>query len=658
MGGRRKTTKKGSKKSPKKRTPSKKIEDHESDTSDNNEDVTDSEEDVKMDRDEEEEEEEENIEEEEEEEEEETTTTTTTNNNNKSTDNIKGVIFSGLSLAIDCMTSFIGQNFYLLSGKEWVDSPEQVETEILRSVKVDYIPEKYLSSFQSGDRSTWEIPLVHMVLMVITHLLQQKYQAMPLFSQQMKLSKLAVQLYTDYVLGSVSTTDTDKVDGEIEELLALLASFGVATQATDAIRNNKCSQSAISTEKEAVEMRKLIKELIEEEKYTEAAKTAGEGIALYGLSVDSLAKFYFYRAYSKELQRAADKSTSQTEREDILLDLSRMRSIKPGWKYCSLLLSIVQSNDGKHQDAKKSINACLKLDPTSKLAKKNKKIITTQFKLNKENNKDKSTTKTRRSRKSTASATTENEVDAEQQLQLAIANGEQQLRQQPREPQFRFKHLPGVAIENAGDLNNLKNILSSKERQLYVTTFRRESGAHLESGVYPPGVSDADQFDISKLFTDMYNRQATRVVLVERPIKYTDTGNIHAIVIDFYGGFIELIMNGGGLDSQDAVDELFSVGMRLTVINGKTIDTTNGKRILQNDTMNRLLRHEPIKFSYCSYCFKHTSKMLRCSQCKSSYYCSKECQNADNKLLQHSLICKQPKSLTLTGPSPKTKSKK
>ena len=41
---------------------------------------------------------------------------------------------------------------------------------------------------------------------------------------------------------------------------------------------------------------------------------------------------------------------------------------------------------------------------------------------------------------------------------------------------------------------------------------------------------------------------------------------------------------------------------------------------------------------YCRRCFKPNSRMY-CSKCKMAYYCSKECQEEDWKLLNHNLVC-------------------
>ena len=44
--------------------------------------------------------------------------------------------------------------------------------------------------------------------------------------------------------------------------------------------------------------------------------------------------------------------------------------------------------------------------------------------------------------------------------------------------------------------------------------------------------------------------------------------------------------------------------------------------------------------SYCAFCYDSDKKLMACGRCKTSHYCSKECQLSHRKI-GHKLVCKK-----------------
>ncbi|EFA79788.1 hypothetical protein PPL_06607 [Heterostelium album PN500] len=281
----------------------------------------------------------------------------------------KSVIIAGLSVSRNYMSSMFGRYYFVLSGGNvWCDTPDSiVKLKSLIPINLNDLPKVYQSALLSGDRSTWEIPVFSFLLQPIC----QKLGGQKLISSDIQFISGITDLFNHYT-SSGAVFDSTELNDDFDDLTKLLLSVGSNKQEIQSLLSLNIEQNKHSEKKSSI-LKKNIKEQIKSHNYLEAIKLANEGTNIYGLSVDTLAKFYFYAGYSQEMQRL--KTNSKSARDDILLNLSRMKSIKPNWKCTIFMTAVILHNDEKLEEARKTIEMCLSMSPEFKLAKDRYEMI-------------------------------------------------------------------------------------------------------------------------------------------------------------------------------------------------------------------------------------------------------------------------------------------
>ncbi|EFA85736.1 hypothetical protein PPL_00966 [Heterostelium album PN500] len=229
------------------------------------------------------------------------------------------------------------------------------------------IPQKYHISLNSGDRSSWESPLLHHVFELLISSLKSKQQQQldDTAEQSLEFSSLVSSLYNHYITKS-TVTSSDEFEDDIKEFLETLSSIGVPSDVIECIRLSKSITN--STDSLANELLNKAKQSIRKHDYVKAVEFCNQGIAVTGLSIESQPKLYFYRGYANEMYRL-QSGPSAVSKEVILLDLSRTSAIKPKWKCTLFLMALIYFHDDKFEEAKATAEACLVLDTQYKKAK-------------------------------------------------------------------------------------------------------------------------------------------------------------------------------------------------------------------------------------------------------------------------------------------------
>ncbi|EFA85735.1 hypothetical protein PPL_00965 [Heterostelium album PN500] len=303
-----------------------------------------------------------------------TTTTTTTNTStkttNKNTNNSKNqIMINGLTVARRYQSDILAKYYTMLTGNQWNDTPEfatQLKS-LLPNLKMKDIPQKYHISLNSGDRSSWESPLLHHVFELLISSLKSKQQQQldETIEQSLEFSSLVSSLYNHYIINP-TVTNSDEFEDDIKEFLETLSSIGVPSDVIECIRlSTPITNSTDSQAKELISKTKLS---IGKHDYVKAVEFCNQGIAVTGLSIESQAKLYFYRGYANEMYRLQSRQ-SAVSREVILLDLSRTSAIKPKWKCTKFLMALIYFHDDKFEEAKAAAEACLVLDTHYQKAK-------------------------------------------------------------------------------------------------------------------------------------------------------------------------------------------------------------------------------------------------------------------------------------------------
>ncbi|EFA79790.1 hypothetical protein PPL_06609 [Heterostelium album PN500] len=291
----------------------------------------------------------------------------------KVTDVSKSVIIAGLSVSRSYMSSMFGHHYFVLSGGNvWCDTPDSiVKLKSLIPINLNDLSKVYQSALLSGDRSTWEIPVFSFLLQPICQKLGGQAQSQKLIASDIQFISGITDLFNHYT-SSGAVFDSTELNDDFDDLTKLLLSVGSNKQEIQSLLSLNVEQNKHSEKKSSI-LKKNIKEQMNNHNYLEAIKLANEGTNIYGLSVDTLAKFYFYAGYSQEMQRF--KTQSNAPRDDVLLNLSRMKSIKPNWKCTLFLTAVILHNDEKLEEARKSIEMCLSMSPQYRRARSQYEMI-------------------------------------------------------------------------------------------------------------------------------------------------------------------------------------------------------------------------------------------------------------------------------------------
>lgn len=90
-------------------------------------------------------------------------------------------------------------------------------------------------------------------------------------------------------------------------------------------------------------------------------------------------------------------------------------------------------------------------------------------------------------------------------------------------------------------------------------------------------------------------------------------------------------------DDYEKIKKNYRIGTVLSIINPYIRMAADEKPMIRiDDTLSILIQNRKEKM--CSYCGEGNSKYI-CAKCRNAFYCSKECQINDYKILDHKLIC-------------------
>lgn len=88
----------------------------------------------------------------------------------------------------------------------------------------------------------------------------------------------------------------------------------------------------------------------------------------------------------------------------------------------------------------------------------------------------------------------------------------------------------------------------------------------------------------------------------------------------------------------EKIKKTYPIGSRFLIMNPYIRMAADGKPMIRIDDPKSIISLESIIPKMCRYCGNQDSK-FNCSRCLNSFYCSKDCQTNDWKLLDHKLIC-------------------
>jgi len=113
--------------------------------------------------------------------------------------------------------------------------------------------------------------------------------------------------------------------------------------------------------------------------------------------------------------------------------------------------------------------------------------------------------------------------------------------------------------------------------------------------------------------------------------------SVHFVVEDEKNYVEKLcVYNLGNNDSKISSD--FKVGTWISIINPYIRMAADGKPMIRVDDPNTIVFSGHCVEKMCRYCGKENSK-FNCAKCMKAFYCSKECQVNDWKLLDHKFVC-------------------
>ncbi|XP_037044994.1 uncharacterized protein LOC119080668 [Bradysia coprophila] len=100
------------------------------------------------------------------------------------------------------------------------------------------------------------------------------------------------------------------------------------------------------------------------------------------------------------------------------------------------------------------------------------------------------------------------------------------------------------------------------------------------------------------------------------------------------------VYNATDMWSADQITEKLGFGSSFSILNPYmrmgALDMKPGIRI---DDPRSIINYSTAQSKKCRFCFTVDNNHKTCARCKRVWYCSKECQNNDWKLLKHKLIC-------------------
>ncbi|CAL8137436.1 unnamed protein product [Orchesella dallaii] len=130
----------------------------------------------------------------------------------------------------------------------------------------------------------------------------------------------------------------------------------------------------------------------------------------------------------------------------------------------------------------------------------------------------------------------------------------------------------------------------------------------------------------------LYEGCVINLTIIDEP--GVKSGRIQVIVQDRHGDVTRLYIYNEKISKESL--EKFGVGTRMVISNPLVEDAQVGVG-LRNDEPKCIVFASSVP-NMCRFCGEANAPQ-KCSQCKKAWYCSKECQQHDWKMLKHKLVC-------------------
>ena len=126
--------------------------------------------------------------------------------------------------------------------------------------------------------------------------------------------------------------------------------------------------------------------------------------------------------------------------------------------------------------------------------------------------------------------------------------------------------------------------------------------------------------------------------LIDVPILPMVAGQAIALVGEDEHGYAERVCVYNIGEDYEKILDTYDIGAKIAIVNPYVRMAMDGKPVIRVDDPKTVIFVDEKKKNVCRYCGQANAP-FKCQQCKNAYYCSKDCQTDDWKILKHKIIC-------------------